>query len=129
MAKINASLTRLLTLTLAVTTLAGCSFLARDKDRYRDDTQAALDTRASGLRACWDAELAANPGSTGELTLHFTVEKKTGTFTNVTVVPEQTNVSKTLQDCVIGQVEGLALEPDRRDGDATFSWTFRAPQG
>ena len=42
--------------TIIVTTLlaAGCSFMARGPDRYRDDTQAVLDTRGADIKGCYD---------------------------------------------------------------------------
>lgn len=113
--------------TLLASFAAGCSFIARGEDQYRTDTRALLETRNDAIRSCYDNALAANPGLSGDVVVQFTVEKKTGTIANATAAEGSTAPTE-LQDCVVSAVDGLALTPeDRRDGQATFTYTFRGP--
>jgi hypothetical protein len=106
-------------------TSIGCSFIARGPDQYRDDTQAVLDTRAGNIKACYDQQLAGGSLPAGEVTINFTVEKKTGYFVNAEVDPSRTTAPEPLANCILSAVDGLQLTPeDRRDGLATFSWVF-----
>jgi hypothetical protein len=106
----------------------GCSFIARGEDQYRDDTRAVLETRNTEIRTCYDQALAQSPSQSGKVVVNFTVEKKTGKLTNLAVDPGQSDAPQPLQDCVLGALDGLTLTPeDRRDGQATFTWVFRAP--
>lgn len=116
------------TLILASVALtSGCSFIARGEDQYRTDTRALLETKNSDIRACYDNELAGNPALSGDVVVQFTVEKKTGTITNVAAA-EGSTAPESLQACVVSALEGLALTPeDRRDGQATFTYTFSGP--
>jgi hypothetical protein len=110
--------------------LSACSFIARGEDQYRSDTRAVLETKNSEITACYDQALASNPAQSGKVTVNFTVEKKTGTVTNVAVDPAQTTAPEGLQQCVIAALEGLKLTPeDRRDGQATFTWVFKGQGG
>jgi hypothetical protein len=112
--------------------LAGtaCSFIARDEARYERDTSALLDTREDQLRACYDAELRRNPSLVGKLTVIFTVEKKTGEITQLTWDRNRTTVDELLATCVVTALDGLQLAPpDRRDAEATFSYSFRVDPG
>jgi hypothetical protein len=105
----------------------GCSFIARGEDQYRTDTRALLETRNADIRACYDKELEGNPGLNGDVVVQFTVEKKTGTITQVAAA-EGSSAPESLQTCVVTALEGLALTPeDRRDGQATFTYTFSGP--
>jgi hypothetical protein len=105
----------------------GCSFIARGEDQYRTDTRALLETRNADIRACYDKELEGNPGLNGDVVVQFTVEKKTGTITQVAAA-EGSSAPESLQTCVVTALEGLALTPeDRRDGQATFTYTFYGP--
>ena len=109
--------------------VAGCSFIARGEDQYRTDTRTLLETRNAQIKGCYDQHLAGNPNASGNVIVDFTVEKKTGTITNVTV-NEASTAPAPLQDCVVQALEGLQLTPeDRRDGQATFTYTFTAPGG
>jgi hypothetical protein len=104
----------------------GCSFLARDTPTYERDTSALLDTRADAMQACYDAELTRNPSLVGKLTVHFTVEKRTGKLVALEWDRNRSSVSETLATCVVSALYGLALaEPDRRDADATFTYVFQ----
>ncbi len=107
----------------------GCSFMARDTATYEADTSALLDTRQSALQTCYDQELARNPSMAGKLTITFMVEKKTGEITQLAWDKDRTTVSETLATCVITALDGLMLTPeDQRDGQATFTYTFRNNQ-
>ena len=106
-----------------------CSFMARDTPTYERDTSALLDTREAELRACYDAALVRNPSLAGKLTLTFKVEKQTGKFTQLSWDRNRTTVDELLATCVMTALDGLQLaEPDRRDGEATFSYSFRVSQ-
>ena len=112
-----------------LTVVAGCSFIARGEDQYRTDTRTLLETRNAQVKSCYDAALEASPNASGDVIVEFTVEKKTGTITNVTVA-DGSSAPAPLQDCVVKALEGLVLTPeDRRDGQATFTYTFSAPAG
>ncbi len=105
----------------------GCSFIARGEDQYRTDTRALLETRNADVRSCYDKELANNPALSGDVVVNFTVEKKTGTIMNATAA-EGSTAPESLQACVVSAVDGLQLTPeDRRDGSATFTYTFTGP--
>jgi hypothetical protein len=57
--------------------------------------------------------------------VHFDVAPKTGAFSNVDVVKDETTANKPLQKCVLTAIDGLKLDPpDQREGDATFAWDF-----
>lgn len=121
--------TALLTTTFALAAglaSSACSFIARDTPTYERDTSALLDTRASQLQSCYDQELSRNPDMAGKLTVTFTVEKKSGKITQMAWDKNRTTVSDGLASCVITALDGLVLaQPDQRDGQATFSYTFR----
>ena len=111
---------------LLLASSAGCSYLARDTDRYRADTSALLDTRTAELQACYNQELRRNRDVIGTLTVTFTVEKETGKLTQLEWDRNRSTVSETLATCAITALAGLSLdEPDQRDGEATFKFSFR----
>lgn len=115
---------------LAALACAACSFIARDTPTYERDTSALLDTREAQLRGCYDAALARNPSLVGKLTVTFSVEKKTGKITQLRWDKNRTTVDELLATCVMTALDGLQLaEPDRRDGDATYSYSFRVQPG
>jgi hypothetical protein len=116
----------ILVLTTTLAPALGCSLMARDTATYESDTSALLDTRADALQACYDKQLAFNPSLAGKLTITFTVEKKTGKVTQLAWDRDHTSVSEGLATCVVAALEGLELDPvDQRDGEATFTYTFR----
>lgn len=120
---------KLIAITLLVSASA-CSFIARDTETYKKDTRTTLEERNSAIQACYDTALAANPSQSGTVVVTFNVEKKTGNFINVAADPNQSTAPEALQKCVVDAVSGLKLaEPDRRQGDATFQWTFTAASG
>jgi hypothetical protein len=105
---------------------SACSYVARDTPAYERDTSALLDTRTQALHSCYDAELARNPSLVGKLTVHFTVEKRTGKIIALEWDRNRSTVSETLATCVTSALYGLELaEADRRDGVATFTYAFR----
>lgn len=105
----------------------GCSFIARDTETYKADNRSLLETKTSDVKACYDAALAADPTLKGDVTISYTIEKKTGKLTNMTVLTEKTTAPETLQNCVMSAVEGLTFpRPDRRDGIVqSFTWKFQ----
>jgi hypothetical protein len=117
---------KLIALSLIVSASA-CSFIARDTETYKKDTRSTLEGRSSDIKACYDSALAANPSQSGSVVVTFIVEKKTGTFANVAADPNQSTAPEGLQNCVVKALEGLKLaEPDQREGQATFQWSFDA---
>lgn len=109
---------------------AGCSFIARDTETYKKDNRALLETRSSDVKACYDAALATDPNLKGEVVVSYTIEKKTGKLTNITVLTDKTTAPEGLQNCVMSTLEGLVMpRADRRDGQVeSFTWSF-AGQG
>lgn len=105
--------------------LGGCSFYARSPEDYRNDTAALLSTRNADIAACYDSALKAQPGLTGKVTVHFTVELKTGKLKDVKADPTRTTAPQPLVDCVVNTLGQLTLNPpDQRTGDATFEYDF-----
>lgn len=122
--------TRGVVLAAVLLSSGACSHLARDTPTYERDTSALLDTRADAVQACYDAELSRNRSLVGKLTVHFTVEKKTGKIIALEWDRNRSSVSDTLATCVVSALYGLELaEADRREGDATFSYVFRVIEG
>jgi hypothetical protein len=112
---------------LAMITLgAGCSFIARDTETYKQENRSLVETRTSDIKACYDAALVSNPNLKGEVSISYTIEKKTGNLTNITVLTDKTTAPEDLQNCVVSALEGLKLaEPDQRDGIVqSFTWSF-----
>jgi hypothetical protein len=108
----------------------GCSFIARGKKRYRDDTAALLATNNSSLKACYDGVLKSEAGAAGTVVLQFKLKSETGKIHDVSVVDEKSTAPQGVRDCVVEAVSGLAIDPpDARDGHATFTYEFEiAPQ-
>lgn len=106
---------------------AGCSFIARDTETYKKDNRSLLETKSSDVKACYDTALATDPSVKGDVVISYTIEKKTGKLTNVTVLTDKTTAPQGLQDCVMSALEGLTFaEPDRRDGQVeSFTWSFQ----
>jgi hypothetical protein len=106
---------------------AGCSFIVRDTETYKADNRSLLETKTSEIRACYDAALAADPNLRGDVVVSYTIEKKTGKLSNMTVLTDKTNAPEGLQNCVMSALEGLEFpRPDRRDGVVqSFTWSFQ----
>jgi hypothetical protein len=104
---------------------AACSFHARSPNEYRDATAALLETRSASVKACYEAALKTTPGLAGTVTVHFTVNKKTGAVTGASAGTGSGTATSPLGECVVNALTGLALDPpDVRNGDATFDYTF-----
>lgn len=117
----------LLTLLAAVSTSVGCSFIARGEDQYRTDTRTVLSEREGQIQGCYDKALEADAALSGSVVVQFTVEKKSGSLTGVAAA-EGSTAPAALTDCVLTALDGLQLKPeDRRDGQATFTYTFSGP--
>jgi len=111
----------------ASSVLPGCSCLARDAETYRADTRTLLETRSGAIKDCYDQALAADANLDGQVTVKFKVEKKTGKILEPAVDAERTKAPEALSSCIVKAVDGLTLDPvDQRQGDATFTWTFKA---
>ena len=129
MAIVTSTQTRLMACALAIglSPSLACSFMMRDTPTYERDTSTLLDTRESQLQTCYESELERNPDLSGKLTLTFTVEKQTGQITQLAWDQSRSTVNDSLASCVISALDGLELaQPDQRDGQATFTYTFRA---
>ena len=106
---------------LAAITDSGCSFAVRDADHYRDDVNKVLETKNGDVKACYDTLLKSNKELNGKVTVHFTVEHKTGVFKDI-----KTDGPAELGTCVSTALTGLTLAPpdDGHTGDATFVYDF-----
>jgi hypothetical protein len=115
-------------LTIAACALSlGCTFIARGPEDYKVDTRGVLETQNRAIKECYDVELATNPASEGTVVVTFIVEKKTGKIMNAAVDEAQTKASPVLSQCVVSAIDGLQLDPpDQREGQATFSYRFKA---
>jgi hypothetical protein len=100
--------------------LATCACIARGPDDYRAVTRSLVDTKKDDIESCFG-------GTKGKVVINFTVEKKTGKIINVVADKERTKAPESLSKCIVDAIDGLILDPvDQRDGQATFSWKFRA---
>lgn len=106
---------------------AGCSFIARDTETYKKENRSLVETRTSDIKACYDAALTTDPNLKGEVSISYTIEKKTGKLSNMTVLTDKTTAPEGLQNCVMSALEGLTFpKPDRRDGVVqSFTWSFQ----
>jgi hypothetical protein len=105
----------------------GCTCIARDAETYRADTRNLLETKNAALKDCYDDALKADPKLDGTVVIKFKVEKKTGKILDAAVDTERTKAPEALSQCIVRAVDGLVLDPvDQREGQATFSWTFKA---
>jgi hypothetical protein len=118
-----------LVLGAAITSLAGCTFYARDQKDYRDATTKLLETKSGDIDTCYDAALKATPGVKGKVTVQFNLEEKTGKVVDVKADPARTDAPQALVDCVTTNITGLVLDPaDQRKGLATFEYKFEQKQ-
>jgi hypothetical protein len=105
----------------------GCTCMARDAETYKNDTRSLIETRNKAIKDCYDVALTTDPKLEGDVVVNFTVEKKTGKILNPQVDAARTKAPESLSKCIVEAIDGLTLEPvDQRDGQATFSWKFRA---
>jgi hypothetical protein len=104
----------------------GCTFIARGPDEYRSDTRDLLETRNMAVKSCYDQALEQNSSLSGQVTVNFTVEKKTGLVKNVTVDEGRSTAPESLSSCITDAIEGIKLTPeDQRDGLATYTYVFQ----
>lgn len=109
--------------------LTACSFAARSPDMYRDDTRAVLESKNSDIRACYDGVLKTSPGAQGKVTVKFEVETEAGKIVNVSVDKAGTTAPDAVSDCVVKNIQGLAIKPpDANKGEGTWAYDFSAPR-
>jgi outer membrane biosynthesis protein TonB len=109
---------------LMAATLSACA--ARNPEVYRNDTRKLLETKQTGLQACYDAELQTHPTAAGKVIVRFTVAEDTGKIENPELDDLQSTPNRTLRGCVLDALKDLKLDPpDDRNGDATFTWEFQ----
>ncbi len=105
----------------------GCTCIARDAETYKNDTRSLIETRNKAIKDCYDVALTTDGKVAGEVIVTFTVEKKTGKIMNTQVDSARTKAPEALSKCIVEAIDGLTLDPvDQRDGQATFTWKFRA---
>lgn len=103
----------------------GCSGAIRTDKPYRDDVAQVLESKNGEVKACYDNLLKNKKDAAGKVTVHFTVEMKTGAFKDVSAVADGTTAPPELQQCVTSALSGLVLNPgDANNGDATFVYEF-----
>jgi len=103
----------------------GCSGAIRTDKPYRDDVAKVLESKSGDVKACYDGILKGKKDAAGKVTVHFTVEMKTGAFKDITTVAEGTTAPPELGQCVTTALSGLVLDPgDANHGDATFVYEF-----
>jgi len=105
----------------ALAAMTGCSVAVRDADHYRDDVAKVMATKDADVKACYDSALKSNKTLAGKVTVHFTVEHKTGVFKDI-----KTDGPAELGTCVSSALNGLVLQPpdDGHAGDATYVYEF-----
>lgn len=122
----NSTIFSLIVLT-ASAVVPGCTCVARDAETYRADTRSLLETRTRAVKDCYDVALTTDPKLDGQVVVTFKVEKKTGKIIDTGVDKTRTKAPDSLSKCIVDAVDGLTLDPvDQREGQATFSWTFKA---
>jgi len=115
-----------LALVAASSVLPSCSCVARDAERYRADTRSLVETKNAAIKKCYDVALVTNPELSGDVIVNFKLEKKTGKIIE-TSVDKRSTAPESLGQCIVEAVDGLTLDPvDRREGQATMTWTFKA---
>ena len=116
-----------LTFLAASAVVPGCTCVARDAETYKADTRTVLETRNKTIKDCYDVALTTDPKLDGTVVVTFKVEKKTGKIIDTAVDSGRTKAPESLSKCIVEAVDGLILDPvDQRDGQATFSYKFRA---
>lgn len=108
---------------LAASGAWGCEFHARGPEDYRKATRDLLETREDQIRDCYEDVLKKDKKAKGEVTVNFTVEKKTGDLKDIKVSGD---APEPLKACVEKALKGLHLVPvDERDGQAEFTYKFK----
>lgn len=107
-------------------TLSACAY--RSPEMYRDDTTKSLQTKNEEIRGCYDGILKGTPNAGGKVTVNFDVETEEGKITNVKADKANTTAPDALVECVTRSITGLVVPPpDKRTGQATYTWDFSAP--
>lgn len=105
--------------------LCACSFYARGPDDYRKAVREVLEKKQADVEACYKRTYDADQSAQGQVVVTFEVEPKTGKLVKPAVVQEGTTANPALQQCVLGSLEGLVLDPaDQRTGVGKFTWSF-----
>jgi hypothetical protein len=106
--------------------VAACGGTKRSTQQYRADSEKALESRHAQIEACYQKALEADPKAKGTLTVNFTVEKKTGMFKNASVDTNKSSAPEPVVSCVIGNLNGLKLEPpDKNEGRGSFVYQLQ----
>lgn len=106
--------------------MASSACILRSTEQYTTDVRDVLEDRSSKIRTCYDAQLATDPGVSGDVVVNFKVAKKTGVISDVTVDPSST-APEPLSNCVANSLDGLSLDPgDMAPAQATYTWRFKA---
>lgn len=122
-----------LVISLSLAALAGCSVAARSPEMYRDETNKVLAAKNEEIRACYDGVLKSTPGASGRVTVHFDMpadgDQNAGKVANVQVDPGGTTAPPPVAECVTKTITGAGPlnPPDKRLGQATYTWEFSAP--
>lgn len=104
---------------------SGC--MLRSTQDYTTDVRSLIETRSTDVRSCYDAELANNPATAGDVVVSFNVANKAGTVTDVVIDPSS-SAPAALQECVASALTGLVLDPgDMAKAKGTFTLRFSPP--
>jgi hypothetical protein len=110
---------------LAAGFLGACGGAVRTAEPYRDDVAKVLESKSSDVKLCYDGILKNKKDVSGKVTVHFTVEAKTGSFKDITTIADGTTAPPELGTCVTSALSGLVLTPaDVNNGDATYVYEF-----
>lgn len=106
-----------------------CGGAIRIGDAYRDDTMKLVQAQANPkIQQCFQGVVRSTPtpkSLEGTTTVSFVVAKETGIVGNAAIVPGATTTQDPVNQCVLGAINGLKLDPpDNVEGDATFAWQF-----
>ena len=88
----------------ALAAMTGCSVMVRDAKMFDDDVSKVLATKNGDVKACYDTALQTNKTLAGKVTVHFTIEQKTGAFKDI-----KTDGDAGLGTCVSNALNGLVL--------------------
>jgi hypothetical protein len=82
----------------------------------------AVNTRATRIRACYEAELARAPTLSGQITIELTVEED-GETTGVHA-SDDTLGSPAVRECVISALDEMRFSPGSSGGPTTHHYPF-----
>lgn len=75
-----------------------------------------------GIRACYERELARNPGLSGRLEMSFTIGEG-GRITRISAAGPVASAAPAVGACVSGRLQGLVF-PSPEDGSVDFKFPF-----